>query len=170
MPPLREVIKRNIPPALREAFVTLRERFSAPALEDIVLHDYVFVLDDDPRPRLSLVIPSVDPAAAFGGVTTGIDIFLEICLRSGAQPRIITDDFERRIDRSVVDRRAAALGLAPESIEIVKRSSEAPAIPVRSRDVFFTYNWCRTLPGSAAERRWRPRRAISADRRGPSST
>lgn len=141
MPQLREFIKRNMPTGLRNLVVDVRDRFAAPALEDIVLHDYVLAPDADARPRVSLVIPSVDPAGAFGGVTTAIDIFLDVCVRTGAQPRIIIDDFERRLDRSFIDRRAAGIGLDPASVEIVRRTAEAPTVQVRSRDIFIAYNW-----------------------------
>lgn len=141
MPQLRELIKRNMPTGLRNAVVGVRDMFAAPALEDIVMHDYALAPDDDTRPRLTLVIPSVDPLGAFGGVTTAIDIFLDIAHRTGAQPRIITDDFEKQLDRSVIDRRATAIGLDPAAVEIVRRNVEAPTIPVRSRDIFIAYNW-----------------------------
>ena len=141
MPQLREFIKRNLPTSLRKTVVGIRDLFAAPALEDIVLHDYILAADDDARPRLSLVIPSVAPAGAFGGVTTAVDIFLEICIRTGAQARIITDEFERQQDRSFVERRASALGMDPASVEILRRTVEAPVIPVRPRDIFIAYNW-----------------------------
>lgn len=141
MPQLREFIKHSMPSGLRNAVVNLREKFAAPALEDIVLHDYVAVRDESDRPRLSLVIPSVHPLGVFGGVTTAVDIFLEICLRTGAEARIITDDYERTQDRSFIDRRAAGLGLDPSAIEILGRSAEKPAISVRSTDLFLVYNW-----------------------------
>lgn len=145
MPQLRELIKRNMPTGLRKVLVDVRQMFSAGALEDIVLHDYRLVVDSDQRPRLSLIIPSVDPAGAFGGVITGIDIFLALCQRTGAQARIVTDDFERKLDRTMVDRRAAALSLDPALIEICRRAEDVPTISVRSTDVFFTYNWWTTL-------------------------
>jgi O-antigen biosynthesis protein len=141
MPQLRELIKRTIPGWLRNAVVDLRETFAAPALENIVLHDYTAVRDTVTRPRLSLVIPSVHPEGAFGGVTTAVDIFLETCLRTGADARVITDDFERSLDRSFIDRRASALGLKPGTVEIVPRTLEIPLIPVRSQDIFIAYNW-----------------------------
>src|SRR5215471_12511550 len=101
MPPAREVLKRSMPAFMRDALVRLREKLSAPPLEDIVIHDYAFVPDPVPRPRLSLVIPSVSPKSAFGGVTTGIDIFLEIGKRAGADLRILLDDFVEIVDTSI---------------------------------------------------------------------
>jgi hypothetical protein len=141
MPQLREFIKRKIPLWLRNGVVDLREKFAAPALEDIVLHDYLAIRDESDRPRLSLVIPSVHPLGVFGGVTTAVDTFMEICLRTGAEARIITDDYEPRQDRSFIDRRAAGLGLDPTAVEILRRTTEEPVIPVRAKDIFLVYNW-----------------------------
>ena len=76
MPPVREILKRSMPTFVRDALIGVRDKFSAPPLEDIVIHDYAFTPDAETRPRLSLVIPSVSPKSAFGGVTTGIDKIL----------------------------------------------------------------------------------------------
>jgi hypothetical protein len=145
MSKFRETLKRNLPVFLRDGVVELRQRLSALALEDIVLHDYDMVVDSDRRPRLSLVIPSVAPEHAFGGITTGIDIFLELGHRTGADLRFITDDFERRADRSLVDKRARAIGIDLARVEVVPRTAETPEIPVRASDIFVTYNWWTTL-------------------------
>jgi hypothetical protein len=141
MPPLREFLKRNLPKGLRDAVVDLREMLAAPALEDIVLHDYVLEEDPDSQPRLSLILPTIDPAAAFGGVATAFDILFEICARTGAQPRVIIDAFDRHLDRSALDRRAAAVGIDPSSIQLWRRTEETPVIPVGGRDMFIAYNW-----------------------------
>jgi hypothetical protein len=145
MPSFRETLKRKLPPFVRDGVVELRHKLQAMALEDIVLHDYEMVVDRSKRPRLSLVIPSVSPEIAFGGVTTGVDIFLELGHRTGADLRFITDEFEQRSDRSMVDRRARAIGVDPAGIEVLPRTEEAPRIPVRATDVFVTYNWWTTL-------------------------
>jgi hypothetical protein len=144
MSTLRELMKRSLRGGLREQVLKLRARLSAPPLETIVLHDYAIVVDEDPRPRLSLVIPSIAPKAAFGGVLTGLDIFLEISRRTGADLRIIWDNFES-IDRSLVDGRARSLGLDAAAIEIVRRDREAPEITMRSNDILVSYNWWTTL-------------------------
>ncbi len=145
MPGLRDLIKRYSPAGVRELVVKVRGRLAAAPLETMVLHDYRMTADDNPRPRLSLVIPSVAAHAAFGGVTTGLDIFLEIGLRTGADLRIITDDFEKTTDRDLVDRRAKALGLDPAAIEVVRRREQTPQIPVRRWEIFVSYNWWATL-------------------------
>jgi hypothetical protein len=145
MPGLRDLIKRYAPAGIRELVVKLRARLAAPPLETMALHEYRMTADDTPRPRLSLVIPSVAAHAAFGGVSTGLDVFLEIGRRTGADLRIVTDDFERAADRDLVDRRAGALGLNPAAIEIVRRSEQTPEISVRRWEIFVSYNWWTTL-------------------------
>ena len=89
----REILKRSMPSAMRKALIATRKKLAAPPLEDIVLHDYELVPDPDGRPRLSLIIPTFAPEMAFGGVTTGIDIFLEIGRRAGVSLRVVVDDF-----------------------------------------------------------------------------
>lgn len=139
---MRRLIKRYLPRPLRNSLETLRSKFETPPWEDVVLQQYEAVADPSDQARLSLVMPSIDPAWAFGGVTTGIDIFLELCHRSGAQPRIIT---EGQADRGVVDKRASALGLTPEIVENVRQPGQTARIGVRSSDIFITYNWWTTL-------------------------
>ncbi len=145
MSKVREYIKRSMPTGLRNLVVKVREQLASPPLETIVLHGYKMLADENPRPRLTLVIPSVAAHAAFGGVTTGLEIFLEIGRRAGCDLRIVTDDFERVHDRDMVDRRARAAGLDPSAIEVVVREAQAPQLPVRSREVFVSYNWWITL-------------------------
>ena len=145
MPPLREIIKRTLPPSVRGAVVNVRTRLAAPPLEDIVLHGYKLVPDTQVRPRLSLVIPSVAPASAFGGVTTGLEIFLEIGKRTGADLRIIVDDFERTTDIGLVVQCSRNIGFDHGQIDIVPRTADTPCVETRATDVFYTFNWWTTL-------------------------
>ena len=145
MPQFREIFKRALPDFAREAVVRLRDRLAAPPYEDIVLHDYEFAPDPDNRPRLSLVLPSILPKMAFGGVTTGIEILLEIGKRTGADLRILLDDFARTTDTSVVQKCARDVGYDPERIEIVPRTQWSPRIAVRPGDVFYSYSAWTTL-------------------------
>jgi len=141
----REQIKRYAPSIAKSAFIGARSRFAAPPLEEIKVHDYAALPDAGSEPRLNLVIPSVSANAAFGGVTTGIDVFLSLAAEAGFQLRILLDDFESERDRKAVDKRAAKLGLDSTRIEIVPRSREVPQVPVRARDLFLSYNWWLTL-------------------------
>lgn len=145
MPTVREIFKHAIPGRMRDALIGVREKFSAPPLEDIVIHDYAFEAESSPRPRLSLIIPSVSPKSAFGGVTTGLDIFLQIGRRTGADMRILLDDFEKLVDTSLVEQFARSAGVDFSKIEVIPRKAWMPIIRVRAQDVFMTYNWWTTL-------------------------
>ena len=144
---LRSLIKRYAPRGSPgDGIVAPADKVASP-LETMVLHGYRMTADDNPRPRLSLVIPSVAGHAAFGGVTTGLDIFLEIGLRNDADLRISLPTISnRRGPRAEVDRRARRhLGLDPAAIEVVRRQEETPQISVRRWDIFVSYNWWTTL-------------------------
>lgn len=108
MPRLRKFISRAMPPFAGRPLVRLINKLFPPAFDDVVLQTYEMVPDADTGLRMSLVLPSIDPAWAFGGVTTGIDIFLELCRRTGAEPRFIT---EGQADRALVERRPSSRGL-----------------------------------------------------------
>jgi hypothetical protein len=137
----REWFKRTLPEPAREWIISTRRKLAAPPLEDIVLHGYEVGLDQSPAPRLTLVMPSISPKSAFGGVTTGLDIFLDIGRRTGADLRVIVDDFRAADDLSMLHGRAARRGLDPGSIEVVPRQVQTPAIGVRRQEVFFAFNW-----------------------------
>jgi hypothetical protein len=145
MPPFREVLKHALPTVVRDIVVSARDRLAPPPLEDIALHDYEFVPDPEIRPRLSLVIPNISPRMAFGGVTTGIDIFLEIGKRTGADLRILLDSYDRTLDTSVVEKCARGMGLEAAQIEIVPRRRWVPVVAVRASDVFYSFNSWTTL-------------------------
>src|ERR1700733_1693801 len=88
-----EPLKRSMPRFARNWLVRLRNKLSTwPSPEELVLHDYELRADPNTRARLSLVIPSISPDKAFGGVVTGIKIFLEIGKKTGAELRILLDD------------------------------------------------------------------------------
>lgn len=141
----REALKRRLPPGVREAVIRVRDSLGPPALERIVLHDYDPLPEDGEQPRLNLIIPTVSPAKAFGGVTTGLEIFLEIGRRIAADLRIVLDDFETSPDLAVVGACARRAGVAMADIEIRPRAEETPRIGVRRNDLFFTFNWWTTL-------------------------
>jgi hypothetical protein len=138
----RELAKRWLPSTVKEV---LRAQILPPPEEDVVLHDYRVAFEPSTHRRLSLVIPTIDPARAFGGVMTGIELFLEIGQRTGADLRIILDEPDPSNDISLVERRARILDLRPEAIEIVRRTEATPVIGVRCADIFLTFNWGTTL-------------------------
>ena len=142
---LREKIKRVLPKFLMRPLLALRSQLARSPLEEIVLHDYALVVDAATGPRFSLVIPSIAPEKTFGGILTGIDIFLEIGKRAGADLRIILDEMGPVPAGNSVASRARNLGVDPARIEIVPRLTQTPRIAVRSGDVFMVYNWWTAL-------------------------
>ncbi len=141
----REILKRALPGFAREAVVRARAWAAPPPMEDIGLHDYVAEPDPDPGRRLTLVIPSVAAATAFGGVTTALEIFCEIGKRTGASLRILLDEFGRADDRSVVDKIARRAGVDPASVDIVPRVAWTPRVTMRAADVLVSYHSWITL-------------------------
>ncbi len=137
---LREIIKRALPDPLRQAAIRAREWAAAPPLEDIALHEYAFVADPAGGRRLNLVIPHVEPGMAFGGIATGIELLLGIGGRTGAELRILLDEFGPLQDRSVVEKAARAAGIDPGAIEIVPRTEWVPRVGVRRGDVFMGFH------------------------------
>ena len=142
---IRRRLKAALPSPARRAIQTMRSAIDRPALERVVLHDYATVSDPADVPRLNLVIPTIHPDLAFGGITTALDLFIRLGVSTGADMRILLDDWGARPDRSVVDRIAAKQNIAPQRIEVVARTTEIPRISVRARDVFIAYNWWVTL-------------------------
>lgn len=142
---IREAIKRSMPEFAREMVIKARAKLAPPPLEDIVLHGYEVSVSDNPRPRLNLVIPTVSPKIAFGGIITGLDVFFEIARRTEADVRVMIDDFGANVDRSVVDKRARGAGLDPAKVEVVARTAQTPLVDLRAEDVFVSFNWWTTL-------------------------
>ena len=116
-----------------------------PLDEDMALHDYELCADSDVRERISLIIPSVSSGDTFGGVATAIDIFLQLGRQTGADLRILQDQRGTGVDSRAVERRAQEIGLNASQIEIVPRIASVPRIPMRSTDVFVSFNWWGTL-------------------------
>jgi hypothetical protein len=73
---IRALVKRHLPRFGRDMLIEIG-RLSPQPGEDLFLHDYEAVKDPSTEPRLTLVIPSVAPEKVFGGLSTGIEIFLE---------------------------------------------------------------------------------------------
>jgi hypothetical protein len=140
MPTIREVIKRALPQSARAAVIRLREWAAAPPLEEIALHDYAVSADASPGRRLTLVIPHIDPALAFGGIVTGLELVFGLARRTGAPVRIVLDDFGAVADRSIVDKAARAAGIDPAAVQIEPRTQWVPRLAVRDGDVFMGFH------------------------------
>jgi hypothetical protein len=141
----REIVKRAIPKQVLRNLRAARLKLAGPPIETIVLHNYDLSKDLCSTPRLSLVIPSVDPTMAFGGVLTGVDIFLAIGRSTGAELRVIFDDFGREQDSSIIRKRCDDFGICYTDIEMVCRTKQIPELQVRRNDVFISFNWWTTL-------------------------
>jgi hypothetical protein len=141
---VRALVKRHLPGFARQMLIDMG-RLSAPPLEDLFLHEYEAQRDLESEPRLTLVIPSIAPEKVFGGLITGIEIFLEIGKLTGARLRVLIDEIERESNASLVDRLARKIGLDPGDIEIVPRREKIPKIPVALNEVFIAYNFFITL-------------------------
>lgn len=142
---LKQIAKRHLPRQIRYQLQMLRSRITAPPSEDANLHPYTIIRDTSENARLSLVIPTIEPAAAFGGILTGLDLFLELGQRSGAELRLVLDDLGPDPDTSVLVKHAQKAGMDPAKIEVLPRREHAPRLQLRSKDVFLTYNWWVTL-------------------------
>lgn len=142
---LRTRLKASLPPRARQMVQQLRATMLSPSSEMVALHDYAPSTDPSPRPRLNLIIPTINPGQAFGGVTTALDLFISLGVVGGMDLRIILDEIDARPDRSVVDRIAARKAMRPDQIEILPRTRAIPDVPVRARDLFISYNWWATL-------------------------
>ncbi len=110
-----------------------------------MLHPYAAQFEDDDSFRLSLVLPSIAPSSLFGGVATGLDIFMECGRRANARMRFVLDDFQRSFDRAFLERSAALAGVDPSSIAICPRTAKAQPIVVGRNDVFIAYDWWSAL-------------------------
>jgi hypothetical protein len=142
---IRESIKRATPRFAREAYIGIRSRLAAAPREQVLLHPYVAQFDDSEALRLSLVLPSLASSSLYGGVATGLDMFLECARRAHAEMRLVLDDFDSSVDREHLEKSARRAGVDPGSLAICKRSSEAQPIVVRRNEVFFAFNWWSAL-------------------------
>jgi GT2 family glycosyltransferase/archaellum component FlaC len=95
--------------------------------------------------RINLLTPSVDSKHVFGGISTAMKFFFELCSRLGCDARIITCDAAVIPESSV----------APKEYEIVSSDAESNSqkqlvafndrynktIPVRKNDIFMATGW-----------------------------
>ena len=145
----RAFVKRNLPPQIKALIQRLREAVAQPPVDNIVLADYRARRDDNPTPRISLVLPLLQKGSDFGGTATGIDIFSRLFLALSAsrlcELRVIVTDVVAETDTSIIVNRAAKAGvtITPDQIELVH--SPQSHIGVRANEIFMTYNWWVTL-------------------------
>lgn len=142
---MRALIKRYIPASLRNLVISVRQRLAAPPIDDVVLADYRFVADPTPVPRLTLVMPNLSPATAFGGVMTGLDIFFALAAdlrrRGSWDLRVVLTEPGRDTDPAVAGKVAGRHGFTPDDFSVELIAPAGPSLAVRPADIFIAYNW-----------------------------
>lgn len=146
---LRASAKRLLPVRIKHLIKDLREMAAPPPIDDVVLTDYRFAPDQEARARLNFVIPNLTASTAFGGVMTGIDIFIEIALGLSAivelDLRVILAEPDQETDNSIMTARATKLGLTPDRLSFLQVTSSTQTVLVRQNDIFVSYSTWMTL-------------------------
>ena len=146
---LRSLLRQNAPNRIKALIQRIRGAVAPPPIDEAVLAEYRFAPDPNAKTRLTFVIPNLNEREAFGGVTTGIEVFLNLAagLRE-ARPldlRLVLTDHDQSTATDIFTRRADAMGFAPAGIEILKVRSRGETIAIRPAEIFVTYNWWTTL-------------------------
>lgn len=145
----RQFLKQNAPPQIKALIQRVRGAVAPPPIDDAVLADYRFAVDPGTTPRLSFVVPNLSPQEAFGGVTTGIEVFLNIAsgLRAALalDLRLILTDHDQSTAPDIFTSRAEAMGLDASAIAVEKVRAQDNVVAVRAEELFVTYNWWGTL-------------------------
>lgn len=143
---LRDILRRSAPPRVKAAVQRLKKQALGPSIFEVELGRYVFAPDPDPRPRLTLVIPTLARRSAFGGVTTGLDIFfrlaLQLCRQGALDLRILQTAAEDLEAENAAVQVARRLGLDPSKIAFTERFYKGSTLPTRRAEIFVPYNWC----------------------------
>lgn len=146
---LRALAKRIVPVRVKRLINDVRDVVAAPPIDDVVLANYRLEPDLAPKPRFNLVIPNLAASSAFGGVTTGLDIFLKVAARLSQTRdidlRVIFTEPDRETDPAILTARVSGAGLGAVPISFLDVRSVEQAIPVRANDLFVTYNGWVTL-------------------------
>ncbi|MFO1150440.1 MAG: rhamnan synthesis F family protein [Alsobacter sp.] len=105
-----------------------------------------FIPDPSVRPRINLLIPSLDPQAIYGGLTTAIHVFQELLdsLSARFDARVIVTDSpsidNRQSFRDFLDLHMSSFDAATRTI--VAAGDRANCyLPVRKHDVFVATAW-----------------------------
>lgn len=142
---MRKILKRYMPMPLRNLLIGARQRLAPPPIDDVVLADYGFIADPSPVPRLTLLIPNLSPATAFGGVTTGLDIYFSLAAALRRQGRwdlrIVLTEPGRDTDAAIAAKAAGRHGFTADDITIELVPPSAASLALRGKDVVIAYNW-----------------------------
>lgn len=146
---LRRILRSSVPPGAKRLVHRFRRFVAPPPIDAAVLADYRFVPDPSPIPRLNLVIPNLSPAETFGGIMTGIDIFLGLAQAvRGTHTldlRLILTDHDQSTTPAIFTGRAAEAGFERPGIETLRLRGNGDPVSVRRSEIFVTYNWWTTL-------------------------
>ena len=84
----------NTTPELRQKpeFLSAKKTITATPHDIGEITPYTFRIADYPRKRLNLLVPTVNSEFVFGGISTAIKFFNELCERTGYDKRIISTD------------------------------------------------------------------------------
>lgn len=148
-PAARAFLKRALPPRAKAAIWKMREMVEKPPIDDVVLARYRLEADDAQASRLNLVIPNLAASSAFGGVMTGLDVFLSLAKRlrmdRSLDLRVIFTEPDRETESAIFRKAAARLGIDVADATFVEVHNPTQAIAVRRNDLFVSYNWWTTL-------------------------
>ncbi|MDU8943275.1 rhamnosyltransferase WsaF family glycosyltransferase [Ovoidimarina sediminis] len=134
----RSRIRRHLPEPLLDSLRNLRDRLNPPVDGVRNLRDYGFEAEDNPKPRVSLVLNTVSREFAFGGKATAVAIFEELAAplaAAGVDLRIVTD--------APYEAAMSMLSGTPLEAQVSFASVEANGgrIATRRREIFIAYNW-----------------------------
>lgn len=148
MSTFRQTLKRLAPPVAKSGLQMLRAAIASPEIDTVMLNDYIFEPEESHILRLNLLIPSINQAKAFGGVLTGIEIYILLAKKMREYRhidlRIILDDFEK-VDLALFSRLAGDHDLDLHDLEIIPASKKHLPISTRRNDIFITYNFWLTV-------------------------
>ncbi len=141
---LRDFIKKNAPDFVRDGVQKLRDALAGPGVDEAMLKSLRFMSDDDPVPRLNLVLPSLSAAYAFGGVHTGLELLFALASRLKAtrrfDVRFIVDSAPRESD-NVLRQYNFAAKFPGSTIDLLAIPDRKAVVPTRRDDIFIGFNW-----------------------------
>lgn len=144
-----------MPAWAKDRLEALRRRMARPDIDQVVLGDYDFHASNIGTPRLTLLLPRILPSATFGGVTTGMKVYLDLAHRLRQKGewdlRFIFDGgFESEVDE-VLRVTGVSKNRDFSGAEITFKGMPA-AIATRRNDFFVCYNWWTALNALALVR------------------
>ena len=144
---MRRLLRDHAPRPVRDVLRRVRALAAPRPIEESVLAPYRFEPAADGTRRLNLVIPSLDPADAFGGVNTCVEFLLKLLAElraSGPVDLRMLVEQPQALSDTIVPSIARATGLTTDGITIADGRRGA-VVPTRSNDVFMVYNWWTSL-------------------------